>query len=87
MIDLNEEAEEWAFWGPNSHRWSNNNDTAADNFGSFIAGANSKYVQAKILKAQMDILMRYATKGYNMEELIRHGEILEQQLKQLENEI
>ncbi len=64
MIDLNKEAEEWAFWGPNSHRWSNNNDTAADNFGSFIAGANSKYVQAKIIQAQIDVLKSIRTVGF-----------------------
>ena len=31
-------AEEWVF-EKNGHKWSNNNDEAGDNFGSFLAGA------------------------------------------------
>ena len=32
-------AEEWVF-DKNGMKWSNNDDTAGDNFGSFIAGVN-----------------------------------------------
>ena len=39
-------AEKWVF-ETNAHKWSNNDDTAGDNFGSFIAGA--KWQQEKEL--------------------------------------
>jgi hypothetical protein len=35
---LEEVAEKWVF-ETNGHKWSNNDDTAGDNFASFIAGA------------------------------------------------
>jgi hypothetical protein len=35
---LEEAAEKWLF-ETNGHKWSNNDDTAGDNYGSFIAGA------------------------------------------------
>jgi hypothetical protein len=35
---LEEAAEKWVF-ETNGHKWSNNDDTAGDNYGSFIAGA------------------------------------------------
>jgi hypothetical protein len=34
---LEEAAEKWL--ETNGHKWSNNDDTAGDNYGSFIAGA------------------------------------------------
>jgi hypothetical protein len=34
---LEEAAEKWVF-ETNGHKWSNNDDTAGDNYGSFIAG-------------------------------------------------
>lgn len=34
---LEEAANKWVF-ETNSHKWSNNNDTAGDNYGSFIQG-------------------------------------------------
>ena len=37
---LEEAAEKWVF-ETNSHKWSNNDDTAGDNYGSFINGAKS----------------------------------------------
>lgn len=39
-------ADTWVF-KTNSMKWSNNNDEAGDNFGSFIAGA--KWMKEKIL--------------------------------------
>ena len=36
--EIREAADEWVF-EINGMRWSNNDDTAGDNFGSFIAGA------------------------------------------------
>jgi hypothetical protein len=35
---LKEAAEKWVF-ETNGHKWSNNDDTAGDNYGSFKAGA------------------------------------------------
>jgi|LakMenEpi03Aug12_release.lakeMendotaPanAssembly.Ray.scaffolds.fasta_scaffold191330_6 hypothetical protein len=48
---------------------------------SFIAGANSEYVQAKILKAQINVLKRTGSERWTdiLEEL-------KQQLKELEDE-
>jgi hypothetical protein len=34
---IEEAAERWVF-DTNGHKWSNNDDTAGDNYGSFIAG-------------------------------------------------
>jgi hypothetical protein len=39
-------AEKWVF-ETNGHKWSNNDDTAGDNFSSFIAGAKWQQEQAK----------------------------------------
>lgn len=36
--ELSDAAEKWVF-EKNGHKWSNNNDEAGDNFGSFLAGA------------------------------------------------
>ena len=38
MTALEKASEKWVF-ETNGHKWSNNDDTAGDNFGSFIAGA------------------------------------------------
>ena len=38
---LEEATEKWVF-ETNGHKWSNNDDTAGDNYGSFIAGAKWK---------------------------------------------
>ena len=37
--ELEKSAEKWVF-EINCHKWSNNDDTAGDNYGSFINGAN-----------------------------------------------
>jgi hypothetical protein len=41
---LHDAADKWVF-ETNSHKWSNNDDTAGDNYGSFIAGAEWKKEQ------------------------------------------
>jgi len=46
---LTDAAEEWVF-EKNGQKWSNNDDTAGDNFGSFIEGA--KWVLDKMNKKQ-----------------------------------
>jgi hypothetical protein len=37
--ELDEAAQKWVF-ETNGHKWSNNDDTAGDNYGSFKEGAN-----------------------------------------------
>jgi hypothetical protein len=52
-------AEKWVF-ETNGHKWSNNDDTAGDNFSSFIAGA--KWQQEKELdrlKEALEILRKF----------------------------
>jgi hypothetical protein len=77
MKDLNSASEQYA------HNWFNMHET--NNFKAlkqgFEAGVNSKYVQAKIIQAQIDVLLKYSYAG--CPDLI---EELEQQLKQLEHE-
>jgi hypothetical protein len=41
MKKIRKAAEKWVF-DTNGDKWSNNDDTAGDNFGSFIEGAKSK---------------------------------------------
>jgi hypothetical protein len=43
---LEEAAEKWVF-ETNGHKWSNNDDTGGDNYGSFIAGAKWQAEQIK----------------------------------------
>jgi hypothetical protein len=49
---LEEAAEKWTF-ETNGHKWSNNDNTAGDNYGSFIAGA--KY-QAERMYSEEEVL-------------------------------
>jgi hypothetical protein len=52
-------AEKWVF-ETNGHKWSNNDDTAGDNFSSFIEGA--KWQQEKeldILKEALEIIKEF----------------------------
>ena len=50
---LEEAAEKWTF-ETNGHKWSNNDNTAGDNYGSFIAGAEWQaermYSEEEVLK-------------------------------------
>lgn len=61
---LEEAASKWVF-ETNGHKWSNNNDEAGDNFGSFIAGFNEAerrlYNEEDMRKAIQETitLMRY----------------------------
>ena len=45
---LEEASEKWVF-ETNGHKWSNNDDTAGDNYGSFIAGSKWQQEQYEIL--------------------------------------
>lgn len=49
---LEEAADRWVF-ETNGHKWSNNDDTAGDNFGSFKAGAEW---QAKRLYSEEEVI-------------------------------
>lgn len=95
MIDLNKEAEEYAnnweeITGLDYEVTSPIECSKID----FIAGANSKYVQAKIIQAQIDVLLKYQQKlgGYDVLSGLLKQEIqidiyeLQQQLKQIEND-
>jgi hypothetical protein len=77
MIDLSKEAEEYA---------TINKTYSEQSELDFIAGANSKYVQAKIIQAQIDILTE--TNDYWDLPVWLNDKVkeLQQQLKQLENE-
>ncbi len=50
---LNEAADKWVF-ETNGHKWSNNDDTAGDNYGSFKAGA-------EWMRQQMESLQDFET--------------------------
>jgi hypothetical protein len=79
MLDLDKEAEEYA------HNYFNMHET--NNYKAlkqgFIVGAESKYVQAKILEAQIDILKdrRNSETIFWLDDTINK---LEEQLKELE---
>jgi hypothetical protein len=80
MIDLSKEAEEYR------KKWLflKSGNTIND---TFIAGANSKYVQAKAIQAQIDVLEPYLEwnpeVAFSVQTDINR---LQKQLKQLENE-
>jgi len=80
-MDLNKEAEEYVknLFGKDLEQPFK--AEIYDAYSDFIAGANSKYVQAKIIQAQMDILKRTSSERWT-----DIFEELQQQLKQLENE-
>ncbi len=58
---LEEAAEKWVF-ETNGHKWSNNDDTAGDNYGSFIAGAKWQQEQdakeIQLLREEISYLKR-----------------------------
>ena len=86
MKTLEEEAEEYSDY---------KNDYVPMSFGDkfnpttkrdFIAGANSKWVQAEKIKAQIDVLKNVVSKIGHYDILRKDIEDLQQQLKQLEDE-
>lgn len=83
MIDLQKEAEEYRT-NPN-HR-----DKSSFKFEriAFIAGANSKYVQAEKIMAQIDIILEISIseKRYKTETETSVLKRLREQLKNLEND-
>ena len=86
MIDLNKEAEDYSIKHHlDKHKYSGDKERI-----SFIAGANSTYVQAKIIQAQIDVLkqhIEHPTKpGYRRHDVLNSIKEFQQQLKQLEDE-
>jgi metal-responsive CopG/Arc/MetJ family transcriptional regulator len=87
-MDLNKEAEEYAI----KHHLNKHKGSGDSEIISFIAGANSKYVQAKILKAQIEEnrsilrMLKIHGNGRNRLPVLMRVNELEEQLKQLENE-
>ena len=51
--EIREAADEWVF-GENGMKWSNNDNTAGDNYGSFIAGA--KWAIEKLEADKVELL-------------------------------
>jgi hypothetical protein len=85
MIDINKEAEEYAWKKKNSFSVKLlANELVLASKTDFIAGANSKYVQAEKLKFAIEAVLQFrkATFGLGNSEL----EKLQQQLKELEND-
>lgn len=92
-MKLEDEAHEWVF-EKNGHRWSNNDNSAGDNYRSFIEGSNSKHNQYEMIKAQMEILNSfYYGEDLKDDEIMNfyielHAEIKEElhsKLKKLKN--
>ena len=50
---LEDAAEKWVF-ETNGHKWSNNDDTAGDNYGSFIAGANYQAERISLMEIELN---------------------------------
>jgi hypothetical protein len=86
MIDINKEAEEYAEIKTSINDYDEQyfNSHGINIAKSFIAGANSKYVQAKKLRFAIEAVLEFrkATFGLGNPGL----EKLQQQLKELENE-
>jgi len=99
-MDLNKEAEEHAKMSVESKKHLDLDlDTeiwiSGASFCSFQEGANSKYVQAKVLQAQIDVLKEIRSKmsffevanmDNTLDNLYYKEQEIEQQLKQLKNE-
>lgn len=84
---LEEAAAEWTF-ETNGHKWSNNDDTAGDNYGSFIAGAKWQAETYHQFTLSMDSL-KSAREGYlkGKEEYIlaQKRSYSEEEVKQIAN--
>jgi hypothetical protein len=85
MIDINKEAEDYERLKLKENGIISNKKGAWSE--GFIAGANSKYVQAKILQAQIDVLkeLDIPFSGYITTQVYSRIEAFRKQLKELEN--
>jgi metal-responsive CopG/Arc/MetJ family transcriptional regulator len=87
-MDLNKEAEEYAI----KHHLNKHKGSGDSEIISFIAGADSKYVQAKIIQAQIEEnesilrMLKLHGNGRNRLPVIARISELQVQLKELENE-
>lgn len=68
---IEESAEKWVF-ETNSHKWSNNDDTVGDNYGSFIAGSKwqqgRSYSKEDIREAFLAGVDKESYRGLNFDE-------------------
>ena len=68
---IEESAERWVF-DTNGHKWSNNDDTAGDNYGSFITGAKwqqeRSYSEEEVLEILFEVSCNNDTDKEEMEE-------------------
>jgi hypothetical protein len=86
MIDINKEAEKYLL-GFREGEVPKSFDEVKQ---IYIAGHNSKATQAKVIQGQINILKEYSDYYWNKistERILKHIEILQKELKQLENEI
>ena len=86
MIDLNKEAVEYAKVIYNYDLADGYTPDLKSYETTFISGANSKYVQSEILKAQIEVLNKIGKKGSNPIDIVEEIFVLQQQLNQLEND-
>jgi hypothetical protein len=90
MIELHKEAEEYANYVRKDVVFDDIEECLIYTQNAkedFIAGANSKYVQAKILQAQIDVLkeLDIPFSGYITTQVYSRIEAFRKQLKELEN--
>jgi len=66
---LEEAAEKWVF-ETNGHKWSNNDDTAGDNYGSFVEGAKWQakrmYSEEEVFNFAQNIITEIETRKQNI---------------------
>ncbi len=75
---LEEAADKWVF-ETNGHKWSNNNNEAGDNFGSFIAGfkeaEKTLYSGEEVIKLLIYCKNRFG--GSGLEDYTSDSEVIE----------
>jgi hypothetical protein len=67
ILSIEDRADKWVF-EINGHKWSNNDSSAGDNYGSFIAGANEmlpiiKELGEALIKANLYVPPKFYGQG------------------------
>ena len=74
---IEESAEKWVF-ETNGHKWSNNDDSAGDNYGSFIAGfkccKEQTYSKEEVRGMLNDMSHYINTKELKDDDMVRYTE-------------
>lgn len=70
--EIDEAASEWVF-ETNGMKWSNNDDSAGDNYGSFIAGI--KWAQEKLKDKDFDSEYKSAMEDYLKDEVKKYDNV------------